>query len=227
MKALQTLIYCGVAAVILGVFNVWGFFQLYDAARSYSWPHVTGRVISSVARSKLMRGRYGGEFLAHWPDVHYEYVLGDRHFVSDRIMFTHRGFSKSATEHLVAKYPIDKVITVYFDPKNPEAAVLEPGIQWFFIPILAFAIILTVLMVWIIYADLRGQLPSQQGRPPYATSPGHAIAQTHQYRGVILFVVAMSFAAIFFIGLLPDAPLWPLIVTLGFAVLVLLFQLFR
>jgi hypothetical protein len=227
MKTLQTFIYCGVAAVILGVFNVWGFLQLYDAARSYRWPHVTGRIISSVARSKLMRGRHGGEFLANWPDVHYEYVQGDRRFISDRIMFTHRGFSKSATRRLVEKYPVDKVISVYFDPRNPESAVLEPGIYWFFIPILAFAIILMVLMVLIIYADMRGQLPSQLGRSLYITSPDHTIAQTHRYRGVILFVVAMSFAVMFFIGLLPDAPLWPLIATIGFAVLVLLYELFR
>lgn len=111
MKALQTFIYCGVAAVILGVFNVWGILQLYDAARSYNWPHVTGTIISSVARSKLMRGRHG-EFIAHWPDVQYEYVVGDRRFVSDRIMFTHRGFSKSETQSLVDAYPVSKIISV-------------------------------------------------------------------------------------------------------------------
>src|SRR5262249_35295709 len=41
----------------LGVFNVWGGLQLYDAARSYNWPHVTVRIIASVAGSKLM-GRF-------------------------------------------------------------------------------------------------------------------------------------------------------------------------
>ncbi len=226
MKPVFIFIFFSVAAVILGVFCVWGVLQLYDAARSYNWPHVAGRITSSVARSKLMKGRHG-EFITHWPDVRYEYVVGDRRFVNDRIMFTHRGFSKSATQHLVEKYPVDKVITVYFDPKNPESAVLEPGIQWFFIPILAFAIILTVLMVWIIYADLRGQLPSQQGHPLHVTSREHATAQIYQYRGVIIFIVAMSFVAMFYKGLLPDAPLWPLMVTMTFAILVLLYQLFR
>ena len=128
MKTLQTFILCGVAAGILGVFCVWGALQLYDAARSYNWPHVTGRIISSVARSKLMRGRHG-EFITHWPDVRYEYLVGDRHFVSDRIMFTHRGFSKSETQRLVDAYPVNKIIAVYFDPKTPDSAVLEPGIQ--------------------------------------------------------------------------------------------------
>ena len=226
MKALQIFIYGGVAAVILGVFCVWGFLQLYDAARSYSWPHVTGRIISSVARSKLIRTRYGGQTAIHWPDVRYEYVVGDRRLVSDRIMFTHRGFSESATQRLVEEYPVDKVISVYFDPKNPKSAVLERGIQWFFIPILAFAIILAVLMVWMMYADLRGQLPSQQAHP-LVTSREHATVQTYQYRGVIFFIVAMSFAAMFYKGLLPEAPLWPLIVTITFAILVLLYQLFR
>jgi hypothetical protein len=152
--------------------------------------------------------------------------VGNRRFVSDRIMFTHRGFSKSATQHLVEEYPVDKVVTVYFDPKNPQSAVLERGVQWFLIPILAFAIILTVLMVWIIYADLHGQLPLQQGHP-LVTSREHGTAQTYQYWGVILFIAAMSFTAVFYKGLLPDAPLWPLIVTITFAVLVLLYQFFR
>ncbi|MGO9700740.1 MAG: DUF3592 domain-containing protein, partial [Xanthobacteraceae bacterium] len=159
-------------------------------------------------------------------DVQYEYVVGGRRFVSDRIMFTHRGFSESETQRLVDAYPVNKNIAVYFDPKNPDSAVLQLGIQWFFIPILAYAIILTVLMVWIMYADLRGRLPSQQG-PLYVASREHATVQTYQYRGVIFFIVAMSFAAMFYKGLLPDAPLWPLIVTIAFGVLVLLYQLFR
>ena len=158
MKPLLIVVYSSVAAVILGVFCVWGFLQLYDGARSYNWPHVTGRIISSVAQSKLMKGRHG-EYIVHWPDVRYGYVVGDRRFVSDRIMFTHRGFSKSETQRLVDVYPVDKIIAVYFDPRNPDSAVLEPGIWWLFIPILAFAIFLAALMVWIIYADLHGQLP--------------------------------------------------------------------
>ena len=228
MKALQTFIYCGVAAVILAVFNVWGILQLYDAARSYNWPHVTGTIISSVARSKLMRGRHG-EFITHWPDVQYEYVVGDRRFVSDRIMFAHRGFSKSETQSLIDAYPVNKIIAVYFDPRSPDSAVLQRGIWWLFFPILGFAIVLMIVMLWIAYADLRGQLPLQVGMSATVpqVSPGTRRLATYQYRGVIIFVVAMSFAAMFYKGLLPDAPLWPLIVTIAFAVLVLLYQLFR
>jgi Protein of unknown function (DUF3592) len=227
MKALRTFIYCGVAAVILGIFNVWGILQLYDAARSYNWPHVTGTIISSAAHSKVMRGRHG-EFIAHWPDVQYEYVVGDRHFVSDRIMFTHRGFSKSETQRLVDTYPVNKIIAVYFDPRNPDSAVLQPGIWWLFFPILGFAIVLMIVMSWIAYADLRGQLSLQVGMSATVpcVSPGTRRQTSYQYRGVIIFVVAMSFAAIFYKGLLPDAPLWPLVVTIALAVLVLLSRLF-
>jgi hypothetical protein len=228
MKDLQTFIYCGVAAVILGVFNVWGFLQLYDAARSYNWPHVTGTIISSVAHSKIMRGRHG-EFIAHWPDLQYEYVVGDRRFVSDRIMFTHRGFSKSETQRLVDAYPVNKIIAVYFDPKKPNSAVLQPGIWWLLFPILGFAVALMTVMLWIAYADLRGQVSLQVGIS--ATVPYVSLRTrretTYQYRGVIIFVVAMSFAAMFYKGLLSDAPLWPLTVTIAFAVLVLLSRLFR
>ena len=228
MKALQTFIYCGVAAVLLGVFNVWGILQLYDAARSYNWPHASGTIISSVARSKLMRGRHG-EFITRWPDVQYEYVVGNRRFVGDRIMFAHRGFSKSETQRLVETYPVNKIIAVYFDPRNPNSAVLEPGIWWLFFPILGFAIVLMIVMLWIAYADLRGQLPLQVGNSATVSnvSLGTRRQATYQYQGVIIFIVAMSLAAMFYKGLLPDAPLWPLIATIAFAVLVLLSRLFR
>ena len=84
--------------------------------------------------------------------------MGDRRFVSDKIMFIHLGFSKSTTQRLVDAYPVNKVVAVYFDPRNPGSAVLEPGIWWPLIPILAFAMLLAVLMVGIIYAVFRGQL---------------------------------------------------------------------
>jgi hypothetical protein len=39
-------------------------------------------------------------------------------------------------------------------PRNASSAVLEPGIWWLFIPILAFAMVLAWLMLAIIYAEL-------------------------------------------------------------------------
>jgi hypothetical protein len=226
MKAVQTFIYGSAAAMILGAFCIWAALQLYDSVRSYSWSHVSGTITSSVARSKLMRGQHG-EFISYWPDVRYEYVVDDRRFVSDRIMFAHRGFSKLETQRLVEAYPVDKIVAVYFDPKDPQSAILEPGIPWVLIPILAFAILLTVLMVLVVCADLRGQLPMQQLQPRIpGTSGEHVAVQAHQYRGVIVFAVAMGFAAIFYVGLLPDAPLWPMIATISFAVLVFLYQRF-
>jgi hypothetical protein len=172
-----------------------------------------------------MRGQHG-DFISYWPDVRYEYVVDDRRFVSDRIMFAHRGFSKLETQRLVEVYPVNKIIAVYFDPKDPQSAILEPGIPWLLIPILAFAILLTVLMVLVVYADLRGQLPSQQMHRIPGTSGEHVAVQAHQYRGIIVFAVAMGFATIFYVGLLPDAPLWPMIATISFAVLVFLYQRF-
>ncbi len=148
------------ASLILGVFSVWGVIQLYEAALSYTWPHVTGTVISSVARSKLMRGRHG-EFITHWPEGRYEYVVGHRRFVGDRIRFLHKGMSETETRQVVAAYPIGKSVAVYFDARNAASAVLEPGIWWVFIPILVFAIFLTLLLPAIIYADWAGQLTGQ------------------------------------------------------------------
>jgi hypothetical protein len=57
------------------------------------------------------------------------------------------------TRRVVAAYPAGKSAAVYYDARNAGSVVLEPGIWWLFIPILVFAIFLTLLMPAIICAD--------------------------------------------------------------------------
>jgi len=142
-----------VAGVILGGFSVWGVGQLYEAVRGYTWPHVNGTIISSVAHSKQMTGSH--RYISYWPEVRYEYVVGNRHATGDRIRFIIRGMNERETQQVVSSYPVGKAVTVYFDPRDVTAAVLEPGVWWPMIPILAFSITMTLLMTAIIYSNFR------------------------------------------------------------------------
>jgi hypothetical protein len=142
------------AGVILGGFSIWGVTQLYESVRGYTWPHVNGTVVASAAHSELMRGA-GRQYMSYWPEVRYEYIVGNRHVTGDRIRFIVRGMNQKETQRVVGSYPVGKAVTVYYDPRDATASVLEPGIWWPMIPILALSITLTLLMPAIIYSDFR------------------------------------------------------------------------
>ena len=105
------------AGVILGGFSIWGVTQLYESVRGYSWPHVNGTVISSAARSERMNSGKGG-WISHWPEVRYEYIVGNRHVTADRIRFIVRGMNEKETQRVVGSYPVGKAVTVYYDPRG-------------------------------------------------------------------------------------------------------------
>lgn len=144
------------AGVILGGFSIWGVTQLYESVRGYTWPHVNGTVISSAARSERMNSGKG-EWISHWPEVRYEYTVDNRHVTADRIRFIVRGMNEKETQRVVGSYPVGKAVTVYYDPRDAAASVLEPGIWWPMIPILVLSITLTLLMPAIIYSDFRNR----------------------------------------------------------------------
>jgi hypothetical protein len=140
-------------SIVAGGFSVWGVGQVYESVRGYSWPHVSGTVTSAEVHSKLMPGK-GGNFVSYWPEVRYEYAVDDRHITGDRIRFMVRGTSGDQARQIVLAYPPGKTVTVYFDPANTASAVLEPGIWWPMIPILAFSTLLTLLLPAMIYSEL-------------------------------------------------------------------------
>jgi hypothetical protein len=144
------------AGVILGGFSIWGVTQLYESVRGYSWPHVNGTVISSVSRSERMHSGKG-EWISHWPEVRYEYIVGNQRVTADRIRFIVRGMNEKETQRVVGSYPVGKAVTVYYDPLDATASVLEPGIWWPMIPILALSITMTLMVPAIFYSNFRKQ----------------------------------------------------------------------
>jgi hypothetical protein len=96
-----------------------------------------------------------GRIDLNWPEVRYEYVLGNRRIVGDRIRFIVRGMNEEQTRQVVSAYPPGKSVTVYFDPNDATSAVLEPGIWWPTIPILAFSMTLPFVSAASLYSDVR------------------------------------------------------------------------
>jgi hypothetical protein len=91
------------------------------------WPETTGRVTAvSVARVWLGRGSL------HFPDVRYEYRVGDERLLGTRLGFAARlpwlsyGAAIYALQH---EYPRGRVVPVRYNPADSSDAILEPGIR--------------------------------------------------------------------------------------------------
>lgn len=119
--------------VFMGIFFVagigityWGSQILGNANKSVEWPTAMGRVIFSDVREDSDED--GASYHA---DVSYEYVVNDREYLSDQVSFGQYGSSNySHAAEIVRRYPVGERVTVYYNPEQPETAVLEPGVTW-------------------------------------------------------------------------------------------------
>jgi hypothetical protein len=115
----------GLAFLAVAAFLLWLFRQaMQRAAESAHWPIVEGSVIEAsmkvIADSEQSRFR---------PLIEYAYRVGDRDYRSSRIQWG--GLidlpSRSAAAKVVGHYQTGKSIKVYYNPRQPRVAVLQPG----------------------------------------------------------------------------------------------------
>lgn len=82
------------------------------------------------------------------PAIVYGYVVNGTSYLSSRVQFMNvvsgsSTFRDSLAKNISEEYPVGKTVTVYYDPDNPEDAVLEPGV--------GFAIIVCLVIGTFVY----------------------------------------------------------------------------
>ena len=94
------------------------------AKSSSQWPRAAGVITSShlVAGSfKQMKGYRGV--------VHYRYQVGSAEYSGSRLSFGRDHLAvRDAWQKVLDTYPAGKTVDVYYDPKDPSFAILEPGL---------------------------------------------------------------------------------------------------
>jgi hypothetical protein len=124
----------------------------FKAKGSALWPQVKGVITTShleVSYFKQMKGYYGV--------IEYNYTVGEAHFHGTRLSFNRVHLAvEDAWQRIVDSYPVGKQVTVYYDPKNPGFAVLEPGLHGEMHDTFILAIIYIVFSVaaflWVLFA---------------------------------------------------------------------------
>ena len=139
--------------------GAWAFlFSLRDIRRgraSKSWPTTTGKItFSGIKKVSDSEGTF------YFPDISYEYSVDGVTYLSDAIHFgPARGFAfPSSARKRASKYTVGMPVTVYYNPEDPNIAVLEPGIRtssFIFLGLGALSFIIglfifSVLIYWLI-----------------------------------------------------------------------------
>lgn len=115
--------------LLISIIGLWVvssvFLSRKRADASQSWAGVRGKVIDSHVQEKETNDYDGNTHTSYSAKVCYRYAVGGEEFTGSRIAFGVKPTNKAATSEIVAKYPVDTAVMVYYDPEKPQEAVLE------------------------------------------------------------------------------------------------------
>ncbi len=154
-----------------------GIRSLRRASASTDWPTTDGVVKfsdveyhkDSTTGSKRNRARSEGTYHA---EVMYEYTADGEIRSGTTVAFGDYGSSNpSHARGIVNDYPVDKKVTVYYSPDDPEVCVLEPGVtlQAWFMPAFGFVFFAagSAMMVFLpkLMKKMHHQAPAKEEPP--------------------------------------------------------------
>jgi hypothetical protein len=115
------------------IFVMLGAAVLYFGARnqrkaeeSRSWPTAPGRIIESRLIESTSTDNDGMTSTSYKPSIRYTYEVGGKKLQGERL---NRGMSMAydagTARGIMARYPMDAAVTVYYNPSAPAEAALE------------------------------------------------------------------------------------------------------
>ncbi len=117
-----------IGLVLVAIAAVFGFIFYASSQKNKqaaAWPTVPGKVVSSEVRT-LRSGGGGQSDLSFEPNVVYTYTVDGQAFTGNKVNFSaFRSTNKAAPQKTVDKYPAGADVTVHYNPKKPQEAVLE------------------------------------------------------------------------------------------------------
>ncbi|OQY17161.1 MAG: hypothetical protein B6I36_09370 [Desulfobacteraceae bacterium 4572_35.1] len=104
------------------VIGIYGILCVYWGYESKSWPTTDGVVIlSRISGSTRVIGRKAS--------IKFEYYVDGKRHVSPLVSYTWKCVDYAASIEILRKYPEGKEIIVYYDPDDPDRAVLNTEIS--------------------------------------------------------------------------------------------------
>ncbi len=116
--------------LILGMWAlVVGFSMGLEGWQARKWPVAKGRII--VSRVKQWRAPGKIRIARLCLDMDYLYMVENKVFEGHRLNSGWRCFaSEDHIKEVLRRYPSGRKVGVFYNPKNPDKSLLEPGISW-------------------------------------------------------------------------------------------------
>ncbi len=120
----------GILAVVclaggVGMTAFFGLPMYRRAQASLTWPTTTGTIQTSELQKSFQKGK-----TRYSPSVSYAYEVDGTPRTFNYIWASGGDSSgdQSRQQAVVDKYPVGSTVKVFYDPENPDFAILEPGI---------------------------------------------------------------------------------------------------
>ena len=119
----------GAGGIGVGALTAYGTIRLsLKNAQAYKWPTVTGTIVSSLLESDTANLQ-DKPIETYGATIRYAYEVDGKAYESDQIQLggTSETSQPEAFERLVMRYPEGKRVKVFYEPRDPATATLEPG----------------------------------------------------------------------------------------------------
>ena len=187
-----------IGSMMIGVLIFGTLYKYFEVSKASRWNCTPGRVLSSRAKARkvrtidsLSRAEVGADLnVRNFADLVYEYRIGGKTYRGKRISVG-EDLGDLFVEQRLAKYRVGASVEVYYNPRNPQQAVLErdaPEGVWQTMAIFIAVAIALLVGAKIGFPVLIDALRANLVRPERAV-PVAALA------GLALFVAALARAA--------------------------------
>ena len=122
------------------------------ALNANDWPYTQGKVTQSELIERKRSNRNSDIITVYSAKLHYQYTVDGKTYSNMQVRWADR--SKNKIQSLISReYPTDAVVTIFYNPQNPEQAVLEQELGLTHMLIGLFLLISICLMAWALYRN--------------------------------------------------------------------------
>lgn len=103
-----------------------GLWMRIQSLASQSWPCVTGKIMTSQVDDHNLEDIR--------PHIVYLYTVQGKTLQGTRIAYSGYSINRASIEKIVARYPVNTAVKVYYNPQNPSQSVLDNQVSqdWHF-----------------------------------------------------------------------------------------------
>ena len=124
---LNTSLLITIAAIVTGLWFLFLAFRQHRTAKEAqeTWVKTSGVVLDLGLTGHRSQSSKGWSSTKYAQRVSYQYSVVGSSYTGERIGFGSATYAKGKAEKIVAAYPKDGQVTVFYDPNEPSKAVLE------------------------------------------------------------------------------------------------------